>query len=102
MRVLTRPINSVSLSFLQQGLGGMEYRFPAVVWGTVVFSDQSADRENRALSLVRDFIDVVGLAAAPIPRSHLQGDAEEVRPEGGGLYRKACLAQVCRCGQFQS
>ena len=63
MRVLTRPINSVSLSFLRQGLGGMEYRFPAVVCGTVVFSDQSAGWENRPLSLERDFIDVVGPSA---------------------------------------
>ena len=63
VRVLTRPIDSVSLSFLQQGLGGMEYRFPAFACGTVAFSDQSAAWENQPLSLERDFIDVMCPAA---------------------------------------
>ena len=76
MRVPTRPVFSVSLSLLLPGFGGMACRFPAVVWGTLVFSGQSAGRENLALSLERDFIDVVGPAApgclGPISRTMLR------------------------------
>ncbi len=80
----------------------MEYRFPAVAYGYVVFSGQSAGRENRPLSLGRDFIDVMVLAPPLMPRSHLQDNAEKKRCEVRGLYRKVVWTQVCRCGQFQS
>ena len=62
VRVPTSPVFSVSLTFLPHGLGGMAYRFPAVAYGYMVFSGQSAGRGNLALSLERDFIDVVGPA----------------------------------------
>ena len=46
-----------------QGPDGIADRLPAVAYGYTVFSEQSAGSKNRALSLERDFIDVVGLAA---------------------------------------
>lgn len=56
------PSSSVSPSPLPPGLGGITDRLPAVAHDFIVFSDQSASWENRALSLERDFIDVVGRA----------------------------------------
>jgi len=41
----------------------LPFASPAVAQGFVVFSDQSAGWENRALSLERDFIDAVARAA---------------------------------------
>ncbi len=102
VRVPTYPVFSVSLSFLQQGLGGMEYRFPAVVCGTVVFSEQSAGWENRPLSLERDFIDVMCPAPPLMPRSHRRDDAGKDRCEVRGLYRKAFGAQVADAGSFKA
>ena len=102
VRVLTRPINSVSLSFLQQGLGGMEYRFPAVVCGTVVFSEQSAGWENRPLSLERDFIDVMCPAPPPMPRSHRRDDAGKERLEVIRVYRKAFGRKFADAGSFKA
>ena len=100
--VPTRPVFSVSLSLLLPGLGGMAYRFPAVANGYVVFSGQSAGRENLALSPERDFIDVVGPAPPLMPRSHRRDDVGKDRLEVIRVYRKAFGAQVADAGSFKA
>ncbi len=101
VRVLTRPIFSALLSLFPPEFGRIAYRFPAVVWGTVVFSDQSADRENRALSLVRDFIDVVGLALpdASVPSP---GRCWESAFRGHSGVQESVWSASCGWGPLQS
>ena len=67
----------------------------------MVFSDQSAGWENRALSVERDFIDV-GAGSTLIPRSLPLDDAGKVRSGGPGLYGKVGWAQVADAGRFQA
>ena len=77
-------------------------RFSAVSYGFKVFSDQSAGWENRPLSLVRDFIDVVGPAPPLVPRSHHRDDAGKDRLEVIRVYRKAFGAQVADAGRCKA
>ncbi len=102
VRVPTHPVFSVSLSLLPHGLGGMAYRFPAVAYGYMAFSGQSAGRENRPLSLERDFIDVMCPAPPLMPRSHRRDDAGKDRLEVIRVYRKAFGRKFADAGSFKA
>ena len=103
VKVPTRPI-FFRLTFvaIPAGVRQDADRLSVVPYGYVVFSGQSAGRENPALSLERDFIDVVGPAAPgcldPISRTMLRKNVAK----SGGCTGKWFGRKFADAGSFKA